>query len=202
MSPILMSPPSSPSIGVLIACASTGSAVTAKPAAIAAAMKLRRSIGTSGTRLLKWSFFSRSCGRSFSMALLPVGVSVCPTLTARHGVLFLDQGQSRRKPVAGALLCSFGKHRLRKALVARMQGAVEQDQHKKIALGLAASQVAQLRSRGREPLGGARIVARAPGDHALAQGAAEALVDSSGQALRVQRRHFAERQRLERVDKG
>src|SRR5258706_16047416 len=202
MSPILMSPPSSPSIGVLIACATTGSAVTAKPAAIAAAMKLRRSIGTSGTKLLKWSFFSRSCGRSFSMALLPVGVSVCPTLTARHGVLFLDQRQSRGKHVGGALPGPFRKNGLREALPARPQGRIEQDQDEKIALGVAASQVAQLRSHGREPLGGARIVARAPGDHALAQGAAEALVDSSGQALRVQRRHFAERQRIVRVDKG
>src|SRR5438105_13640521 len=55
MSPILTSPPSSPSIEVLIACPSTGSAVTAKPAARQAATKPRRSTRTSGTRLLRWS---------------------------------------------------------------------------------------------------------------------------------------------------
>src|ERR1044071_7421320 len=57
MSPILVSPPSSPSIGVLIACASTGSALTAKPAARQAATKPRWSTRTSGTRL----FRSESC---------------------------------------------------------------------------------------------------------------------------------------------
>jgi hypothetical protein len=31
-----------------------------------AAIKLRRSIGVWGKRLLKWSFLSRSCGDSFS----------------------------------------------------------------------------------------------------------------------------------------
>src|SRR5437016_6837639 len=55
MSPILTSPPCSPSIEVLIACPSTGSAVTAKPAARQAATKPRRSTRTSGTRLLRWS---------------------------------------------------------------------------------------------------------------------------------------------------
>src|SRR5688500_18019840 len=56
MSPILVSPPSSPSMEVLIACASTGSAATAKPAARHAATKPRRSTCTSGSRLLRWSF--------------------------------------------------------------------------------------------------------------------------------------------------
>src|SRR5437870_5668925 len=59
MSPILMSPPSRPSIGVLIACASTGSALTAKPAAMQAATKPRRSTCTSGSRLFS-SLFPRS----------------------------------------------------------------------------------------------------------------------------------------------
>src|SRR5688572_26622684 len=57
MSPIFTSPPSRPSIGVLIACARSGSAVTAKPAAMQAATKPRRSTCTSGSRLLRWSFF-------------------------------------------------------------------------------------------------------------------------------------------------
>src|SRR3954468_17520828 len=59
MSPILMSPPSRPSIGVWIACASTGSALTAKPAAMHAATKPRRSTRTSGSRLFS-SLFCRS----------------------------------------------------------------------------------------------------------------------------------------------
>src|ERR1044071_2864122 len=57
MSPILVSPPSRPSIGVLIACASTGSALTANPAARQAATKPRRVTPTSGTRLVR----SESC---------------------------------------------------------------------------------------------------------------------------------------------
>src|SRR4051812_34943473 len=57
MSPILTSPPSRPSIGVLIACARIGSAVTAKPAAMQAATKPRRSTCTSGSRLLRLSSF-------------------------------------------------------------------------------------------------------------------------------------------------
>src|SRR5262245_41014165 len=56
MSPILTSPPCRPSIGVLIAWPSTGSALTAKPAARQAATKPRRSTRTSGTRLLRSSF--------------------------------------------------------------------------------------------------------------------------------------------------
>src|SRR6266850_6159592 len=56
MSPILMSPPSRPSMGVLVACASTGSALTAKPAARQAATKPRRSTRTSGNRLFRSSF--------------------------------------------------------------------------------------------------------------------------------------------------
>src|SRR4029453_6775396 len=53
MSPLLTSPPCRPSIGVLIACASTGSALTANPAARQAATKPRRSTRTSGTRLFR-----------------------------------------------------------------------------------------------------------------------------------------------------
>src|SRR6185436_11066757 len=70
MSPIFVSPPSRPSIGVLIACASTGSALTANPAARQAATKPRRSTRTSGTRL----FRSESCRslRVSSMMLLSV----------------------------------------------------------------------------------------------------------------------------------
>src|SRR3954464_2062297 len=65
MSPILVSPPCRPSIGVLIACARTGSAVTAKPAAIQAATKPRRATCTSGNRLFKSGFCrSRFMGSS------------------------------------------------------------------------------------------------------------------------------------------
>src|SRR3954470_21038607 len=59
MSPILVSPPSRPSIGVLIACASSGSALTANPAAMHAATNPRRSTRTSGSRLFM-SWFCKS----------------------------------------------------------------------------------------------------------------------------------------------
>src|SRR3954468_21285375 len=66
ISPILVSPPSRPSIGVLIACASSGSAVTAKPAAMQAATKPRRSTCTSGTKLFRSEFCrSRFMGSSW-----------------------------------------------------------------------------------------------------------------------------------------
>src|ERR1051326_3201641 len=71
MPPIFTSPPSSPSIDVWMACASTGSAATAKPAAMQAATKPRRSTCTSGSRL--FSSLSPRSLRVSSMGLPPLG---------------------------------------------------------------------------------------------------------------------------------
>src|SRR6185503_9643838 len=86
MSPTLASPPSRPSIGVLIACARIGSAVTAKPAAMHAATKPRRSTCTSGSRLLRlWSF------RSLRQSSIPLSPLLDTWDTVRGRGLFHPQ---------------------------------------------------------------------------------------------------------------
>src|SRR5258706_6144714 len=201
MSPIFTSPPSSPSIGVLIAWPSTGSAATAKPAAIAAAMKLRRSIGVSGTRLLKWSFFSGSCRLSFSMAS-PRWFCRNESLTYFPARLFLDRGQLRRKRAAGTALRAFGEHRLGERPVAGFQRRINKDQHKQVALGVAAAELPEVLACGREECRRARVVLAAPRDHGLAHCTPGEGMHARSRPALFERRHRAQRQRVVRVDES